>query len=215
MNEKANLLIFDVEGTLIDCVPDIITCWRETLADYGIRVTTEELQRYSGLDSDDMLKALAPLERPEARSEISKSQSHRYKEHYLDQAKAIPGVHDALKELKGSDRRLALATTCQRGELSRYDRLIDVLSLCEEVSCGTDVKRGKPHPDLFRLVLRRLKTQAAAAIAVGDTPYDAMAARACGIPAIGVLTGGFSASDLREAGCAEVVADVTKIVLHP
>jgi phosphoglycolate phosphatase-like HAD superfamily hydrolase len=41
----------------------------------------------------------------------------------------------------------------------------------------------------------------AAALAVGDTPYDALAAKSAGMRACGVLTGGFSKPSLQDAGC--------------
>ncbi|WP_246741279.1 HAD family hydrolase [Bradyrhizobium sp. 1(2017)] len=52
--------------------------------------------------------------------------------------------------------------------------------------------------------LVKLGIKAAEAVAIGDTPYDAVAARKAGIPTIGVLCGGFTESPLREAGCVEV-----------
>ena len=53
--------------------------------------------------------------------------------------------------------------------------------------------------------LVKLGIKAAEAVAIGDTPYDAVAARKAGIPTIGVLCGGFTKSPLREAGCVESV----------
>jgi phosphoglycolate phosphatase-like HAD superfamily hydrolase len=49
------------------------------------------------------------------------------------------------------------------------------------------------------------------AIAIGDTPYDALAAKAAGMRAIGVTTGGFSPADLRKAGCSAVVGSLTEL----
>ena len=50
-----------------------------------------------------------------------------------------------------------MATTCDRAELRFYGRIMRSLELCEVAVCGADVKRGKPHPDLFKLALRRLE----------------------------------------------------------
>ena len=47
--------IFDVEGTLIDCAPETLQCWHETLAGFGVPVPLAHLQRLSGMDSNDML----------------------------------------------------------------------------------------------------------------------------------------------------------------
>jgi beta-phosphoglucomutase-like phosphatase (HAD superfamily) len=52
--------VFDVEGTLVDCVPQTLDCWRETLGEFGFSVGREELQRFSGCDGSMMLEALLP-----------------------------------------------------------------------------------------------------------------------------------------------------------
>src|SRR5882724_7134532 len=97
---------------------------------------------------------------------------------------------------------IAIATTCKDDELKRYDQMIRVLQYCDVVCCGSQGKRGKPHPDLFKYVLNDLGSDA---VAIGDTPYDALAAMAADMRAIGVTTGGFSPAELRKAGCVVVV----------
>jgi phosphoglycolate phosphatase-like HAD superfamily hydrolase len=57
---------------------------------------------------------------------------------------------------------------------------------------------------VFEIVLKKLKIGGADAVAIGDTPYDAEAARKAGIETIGVLCGGFTEGSLRKAGCVEV-----------
>jgi phosphoglycolate phosphatase-like HAD superfamily hydrolase len=57
---------------------------------------------------------------------------------------------------------------------------------------------------VFEIVLKKLKIEGADAVAIGDTPYDAEAARKAGIKTIGVLCGGFTEDSLRKAGCVEV-----------
>ena len=68
--------------------------------------------------------------------------------------------------------------------------------------------------------MHRLGDPAAAdVIAIGDTPYDALAAGKLGIRTIGVLCGGFAEADLREAGCMAIYQDpaelLAKIELSP
>lgn len=56
-------LIFDVEGTLIDCAAQTIECWREALAEFGIAASRSSLQSYLGCDEKTMLEALLPNSR--------------------------------------------------------------------------------------------------------------------------------------------------------
>jgi phosphoglycolate phosphatase-like HAD superfamily hydrolase len=67
-----------------------------------------------------------------------------------------------------------------------------------------DVEESKPAPDIFEIVLKKLKIEASDAVAIGDTPYDAEAAGKAKIATIGVLCGGFTESSLRRAGCVEI-----------
>jgi phosphoglycolate phosphatase-like HAD superfamily hydrolase len=67
-----------------------------------------------------------------------------------------------------------------------------------------DAEESKPAPDIFEVVLKKLKIEGADAVAIGDTPYDAAAAGKANIATIGVLCGGFIESSLRQAGCVEI-----------
>ena len=76
-----------------------------------------------------------------------------------------------------------------------------------------DVTRTKPAPDIFAVALEKLgSAHPAEAIVVGDTPYDVEAARACGIAAVGVRSGGFPDAALNEAGAAALYDDVAALL---
>jgi HAD superfamily hydrolase (TIGR01509 family) len=204
-------IVFDVEGTLIDCTGNTIACWQATLARFGIDVDQPILQRLSGLDGEDMLTKLAPEADDALRKKIIKAQGQRYKNDYLPLARTVPHAGQLLESLRREGWRLALATTCDRTELRYYAQMMRALELCEVAVCGADVKRGKPHPDLFKLARRRLQLGPEAIIAVGDTPYDALAAGAAGMSCLGVLSGGFAAHELLDAGVKEVARNVTEL----
>jgi phosphoglycolate phosphatase-like HAD superfamily hydrolase len=86
--------------------------------------------------------------------------------------------------------------------------VLDVNDLIDVITCGEDVEEGKPSPKLVRLAVQRLGVGSNRVIMTGDTPYDAEAARAAGVSALGVLTGGFSQTTLKEAGCLAVIKEV-------
>src|SRR6202022_4643916 len=92
--------IFDVEGTLIDCVPDILKCWSETLAAFGTSVPAADLQLMSGMDGDEMLATLVPGLDEHARKKILIAQGERYRAVYLPRVRAFPGVRAAFTAIK-------------------------------------------------------------------------------------------------------------------
>ena len=75
---KAQVVIFDVEGTLIDCATQMIDCWEDTFTKAGHRISRDELQLYSGMDGDEMLQALMPGLSATTRKALIVATSTRY-----------------------------------------------------------------------------------------------------------------------------------------
>jgi HAD superfamily hydrolase (TIGR01509 family) len=213
MHSSSTTLIFDVEGTLIDCVAQTLESWRQTLSEFGHTFTRDELQPYSGMDGAEMLDCLLPKLSDDKKKQVLKQQGELFRAQYLRRVQPFPEVHETFEALRNRGVILAIATTCKHDELAAYDEQMQVLGLTDAVACGDDVKRGKPHPDLFRLALRKLRiADLSGVLAIGDTPYDARAATALGLGSIGVLTGGFSRAALQEAGCIALLDQGRHIV---
>jgi phosphoglycolate phosphatase-like HAD superfamily hydrolase len=206
---STSTFIFDVEGTLVDAVMPTLRCWRETLEAFGYPVQLVDLHRYSGMDGGEMLDRVLPQPPPKAlKHEILERQGGRYRKDFLPGVQAFPGVRALFEYLRGEGCRIALGTDCQKDELAYYLDRANIGALIDAIACGDDVKRGKPHPDIFGLARRRLKVpEREPILCVGDTPYDAAAARAAGMPAIGVLTGHFAPRDLIASGCLTTFRD--------
>jgi phosphoglycolate phosphatase-like HAD superfamily hydrolase len=208
-------IIFDVEGTLVDCAPQILDSWERVFSKTARSVTRRELQRYSGMDGGDMLEKLLPEITAAEKKKILKTQGRLYRTEYLPGAPAVPGARELFAALKEAGYRIAIATSCTANELKSYDEKLKVLRFADVVECGDDASKGKPHPDLLEKALRKLDiSDASAAMAVGDTPYDALAAKPVGLEVTGVLTGGFSREALMAAGCSAVIATVADLTEH-
>ncbi len=207
----ASAVIFDVEGTLIDCAFLTLQCWRETLKAHGFAFTVEELHPYSGLDAKLMLGKLIG-EDEELTKTLLDEQGERYREEYLQKTRAFPGAGQLFLELHEQNYQIALASTCQPDELRHYLKLLGITDFVQATVTGADVEHEKPAPDLICKAVERLpQVDATEVWAIGDTPYDAKAALAAGATPIGTLTGGFSESELYEAGCVSVVASLQEL----
>ncbi len=207
----AGIFIFDVEGTLVDAVMPILRSWRETLAAFGYELGLADLHACSGMDGGAMLAQLLPDLPKRAREEIIKRQDARYRAEYLRHIVAFRGIRALFEELKRQNRRVALVTDGEKDALQHYLDLARVEDLVDACVCGDDVRHGKPDPGLVQLALRRLRAGRRPAVLIGDTPFDAEAARRVGMRAVGVLTGHFSAGVLREAGCAAVFRGIAEL----
>jgi HAD superfamily hydrolase (TIGR01549 family) len=204
--------IFDVEGTLVDSVRQNLLSLQDALAEFGVTVAYDVLQLYSGLDGDQTLQLVAPgLDRGQ-RKNVLEVQSKLYEANYLGSVKAFAGVRELFEALTAGGGRIALATDCKGPELKHYLSLLNVTDLIDAMACGDDVEHGKPDPRLVGLALRKLGVPAGHAVMIGDTPYDAEAARGAGTAAAGLLTGGFAKEALEEAGCFVVAKELRELL---
>jgi len=209
---RPHAAIFDIEGTLMDCVPLILESWCETLHQAGHVMTHRDLQPYSGMDGAWMLEQLLPHEPEAAREKLLKDHGDHYRAKFIGRAQAFPAVRTLIENLKGQGVGIGIATTCKTDELAIYDRQMRILDLVDAVTCGEMVKHGKPDPSLLEQCRQRLKMlDPGLAIVIGDTPYDALAAQAAHMRAVGVLTGGFTQTSLLDAGCEETYDQVQQI----
>ena len=204
--------IFDVEGTLVDTVPQEVLSLQESLADFGIIVARDLLQLYTGLDGDQTLRLVAPDLPSEQREQVLHCRAKIYEEKYLASVKPFPGVREVFMELARRGGRIALTTDCKGPEFKHYRSLLAVDDLIDSMACGDDVEHGKPDPRLIGRALRKLSVPAGKAVMIGDTPYDAEAALGAGVAAAGLLTGGFTRQALAGAGCFVVTDDLQNLL---
>jgi HAD superfamily hydrolase (TIGR01509 family) len=209
---KQRACAFDVEGTLIDCVPQILRCWSGTFSLLGRDVSTRTLQAFSGMDGSDLLHRLAPDLSANQRERMLKIQQDRYETEYLRGVVPFPKVQETLQRLHALGQRIALVTDCKGSALSHYRALLGIDDVLDAIVCGDDAPKGKPNPALLKKAIDRLRLDAGDLVMVGDTPYDALAAVKAGASAIGITTGGFSREELKQSGCKIVLDDLCALV---
>jgi phosphoglycolate phosphatase-like HAD superfamily hydrolase len=108
--------------------------------------------------------------------------------------------------------KIALASSAKGDELQTYKEMTQITDLLETETSSDDAEKSKPHPDIFLAALERLgegsgDLQPHECLIVGDSPYDAEAASKAGIPAIGLLCGGFKLNELEQAGYKAIYQD--------
>lgn len=78
-----------------------------------------------------------------------------------------------------------------------------------------DAEKSKPAPDIFEATLHKLDDPPPSTVlTVGDTPYDAKAAKKVGVATIALLCGGFTQEELRAAGAVAIYRDPADLLEH-
>lgn len=204
------LVIFDVDGTLIDSQAFIVQAMQGAFAEHGWRVPSHaEVLTIVGLSLPLAIARLAgevdPARLP-AVVEAYKAQFIRLRAETGGEAAAplYPGARAALERLHARGVTLSVATGKARRGL---DHALDghgLRAFFSATQCADDAP-SKPDPGMVLNVLRDTGHDAGDAVMIGDTTFDVEMARAAGVRAIGVGWGYHPVGALREAGAAAIV----------
>jgi HAD superfamily hydrolase (TIGR01509 family) len=197
--------IFDIDGTLVDSVDLHALAWQEAFAQFGHDVSFEAARSQIGKGGDKLIPVfLSDQARREHGEALEKWRGEHFRSRYRAMVRPFSCVPELMQRVRDAGIKVAVASSAKREELEVYLEIAGITSLIDASTSSDDADQSKPAPDIFDAVLKKLGIDAAQAVAIGDSPYDAQAANAAGMAAIGMLSGGFEETSLRDAGCVEV-----------
>jgi HAD superfamily hydrolase (TIGR01509 family) len=119
-------------------------------------------------------------------------------------------VEELLQNLRDLHARLAVASSAGKDELDALLEVAHAGRYFEQQTDSDDAEHSKPDPDIVQAALGKLGLPSSRCVMIGDTPYDAEAARRSGVAFIGVRCGGWSDADLQPS--LAVFADPAKLL---
>jgi HAD superfamily hydrolase (TIGR01509 family) len=198
-------VIFDLDGTLLDSVDLHAIAWHEAMEKFGHDVSFEQARSQIGKGGDKLIPTfLTAEEQKDHGEELEQWRGERFKRMYLPMIRPFSAVPNLVQRLREAKIQIAIASSAKKDELNKYLEIAGITRLVDHTSSSDDAKESKPAPDIFEVVLKKMKIEGKDAVAVGDSPYDAEAAGKTNVRTIGVLCGGFTEGVLRNAGCVEV-----------
>jgi phosphoglycolate phosphatase len=210
------LVIFDLDGTLVDTPSGIVKAFIAGLDSMGIPFTDAQAIRATiGLPLEKAFSQLLGIPVDDVQVGLAVRQYQAaFREIVLPQARALvfPGVVDGLKALKGKGYSLAVATS---KVFTSAQALLDAANLWPffDLVVGADmVSQPKPHPEMGLLVMSRQGNSPANSVMVGDTTHDLLMAKQAGIHAIGVTWGIHDREKLQTAEPGWIVDSFDEVV---
>lgn len=204
-------VLFDVDGTLLDSNGAQARAWELAFARVlGRAVPAASIRPHIGKGGDQLLPMfLSAAEIKAHEKDLSDARKEIMLGELLPTVRPFPETRELFADLRARGVRLALASSATGEELARYKELANVADLLDEQTTADDASRSKPEPDIFQAALGRLgNVPPGCALVVGDTPYDAAAAKKAGLRTVAVTCGGhWSEADLRAAGAGAVYRD--------
>jgi HAD superfamily hydrolase (TIGR01509 family) len=201
--------ILDVDGTLVDTNYHHSIAWYRAFRQHDVVLPIWRIHRHIGMGGDQLVESLAGEQLENERGDdIRAAESVLYRE-LMTEVEPLEGARELIEDLKKRGRAVVLASSAKAHEVEHYLDLLDARELADGWTTSADVETTKPEPDLVVAAVE--KAGGGDAVMVGDSVWDCEAAKRAGLDTIAVLTGGFSAAELREAGALAVYSSIGEL----
>lgn len=215
----APVVVFDLDGTLIDTAPDLVTTLNAIFAREGLpQVDYQSARNLVGGGARMMiergLKAAGRAVPASETERLVREFIEHYAAHIADASCPFPGIEAALDQLKDAGCCLAVCTNKLEWLSVKLLRML-LLSDRFAAICGADTFRvSKPNPAILRNTIERAGGNPGRAVMVGDSFTDIATARAAAVPIVAV---GFGYSEtpiaqLNPDRLVEAVSDLPAAV---
>ena len=201
--------ILDIDGTLVDTNYHHAIAWYRAFRQSDVTLPLWRIHQHIGMGGDQLVAALAGDDfEASCGDEVRAAETVLYME-LIEEVRPLADARELIEDLKGRGHAVVLASSAKPAEVEHYLDLLDARELTDAWTDSGDVEKTKPEPDLVAAAIE--KAGGGPAVMVGDSIWDCEAAKRAGIPTVAVLTGGFSAAELREAGAACVFESVGEL----
>ena len=188
------LIVFDLDGTLVDTAPDLVGALNFVLQREGLPLVPIASARSMigagarklierGLELDGRAMTTTDIDR------LTGDFIAYYTDHIADHSRPFESLCDSLDELSASGFRFAVCTNKLEGLSRLLLEKLDMTSRFDAI-CGADTFGvSKPDPAILRQTIARAGGEVSSSIMVGDSGPDIGVARRAGVPVIGVTFG--------------------------
>ena len=203
-------VLFDLDGTLVDSVPQVGEAAAEAVRNLGYEATPEQILSVLGPPLVDVLEELLNIDRDESKR-IYQEYVRLYAEKYIPRTPAMPGVIPLLDALANGGLPVAVVTN----KLEEAGRAVVEVMGWEErffTVVGNDTaERAKPHADPALHALQLIDLPPEHAVLVGDSAADMGCAVNAGLHSGIGMKGLTSEAVLREAGASHYCSDLSAL----
>lgn len=213
------LIIFDLDGTLVDSLPDLVLAVNAAMADYGRPpVGRERVAPWIGRGSRVLLQAAFDhhgIDTAASDFDFEKAFERfmvHYGEHLLGETRLYDGVADTLAQLAARDLKMAVCTNKPARFVAPLLQALKVDHYFAALLGGDSLPERKPRPEPLLHLARQFDAAIGECLMVGDSRHDVEAARAAGMAVVGLGYGYGGASDFAAAPPDAVFASMRELM---
>jgi len=208
--QEAKLIIFDLDGTLVNAYPAITRSFNYTMRKLNYPAQDSlVIRRAVGWGDENLLR---PFVKPKDLDKALSLYRRYHKVALLRNSRLFPKVNKVLIYLKNKGYKLAVASnrpTRFSWILIRHLKLDRYLAY---VLCADRLKHIKPHPEILNKIMRRFNVLPAQTVYVGDMAIDAQAGRRAKVKTIMVTTGSSTKQEIQKEKPYRIISRITDLL---
>ncbi|HRZ13884.1 MAG TPA: HAD-IA family hydrolase [Candidatus Omnitrophota bacterium] len=207
--KKIKLIIFDLDGTLVNAYNAITHSFNVTMRSFGYPPQQAGvIRRAVGWGDRNLLK---PFVRERDLDAMLESYRRHHAVSLVRKSRLFPGVKRLLARLRKKGLRLAVATNRPTRFSHILIRHLGIRPFFSVVLCGDKLKHIKPHPQILTTIMRRLRVRPQETVFVGDMFIDAQTGTAAGVITVMVTTGSSTRQELAKEKPWRIISRVTQL----
>jgi HAD superfamily hydrolase (TIGR01509 family) len=210
----AGTAILDIDGTLVDTNYQHAIAWYRAFRQNEIVLPVWRIHRHIGMGGDQLIAALTDQRTEDEKGDDVRAAEKTLYMAMIEEVEPIEGARELIGRLKDDGKTVVMASSAKADEVDHYLDLLEVRDVVDGWTTSADVERTKPAPDLVQAALDNVGAKPDDAVMLGDTPWDCMAADGAGVPAVTLVTGGFSRQELTDAGAIAVYESIPELIEH-
>lgn len=216
-NCQAKLIAFDLDGTLLDSVPDLAKAVQLTLAELDL--PPQELEQVRGWIGNGarilVKRALSGDIQGDVPDDIFEKAYPLFLKHYAEHLNCNSVLYSGVEQTLGALKEAGIALACITNKPEQFTLpLLEAIGLAQffdNVVCGDTFEQRKPHPMPLLKVAQFFNVAPQQSIMVGDSVNDIKAAQAAGFYSICVDYGYHGDYDVHQLGADVVISQFSEI----
>ena len=208
-------VLFDMDGVLINSMPNHAVAWQRSMATFGIHMTAEDAYATEGARGIDTIRNMGLEQQGKTISLEEAQRMYDVKTRIfgeLPKAEVMPGAYPLMEKLQRDGLLIAVVTgSGQRPLIQRLSTDFHPFVSEERIITAYDVKKGKPAPDPYLAGMAKCGTEPWETIVVENAPLGIQAGVAAQCFTIGVNTGPLPDEQLWQAGADLVLPSISAL----
>ncbi|MBI3991313.1 MAG: HAD family hydrolase [Candidatus Omnitrophica bacterium] len=208
--KHTKLVIFDLDGTLVDAYPAIISSFNYTMKRLKLPVQDALIiRRAVGWGDDNLLRPF--VKEKDLPLALSIYRKH-HRQALLKKSRLLPGANRVLIHLKRMGHILAVASNRPSEFSGILIRHLKINKYFSYVLCSDKLKHIKPHPEIINTIMRKFSLKPKDTLYVGDMTIDAQAGRRARVKTIIVTTGSSAKSELKRERPYRIISRISQLL---